>query len=254
MMRFLIALQFLTIIPVRIKDKFGEKELSRSMLFFPIVGLLLGLALAGIRHVTSLILPPQATSAIVIMALSGLTGGLHLDGLADTADALFSSRNKKEKLRIMKKSDIGAMGASAIVLTLILKVALVGSIPVAAAFKTLILFPAAGRCGLLLPARIFKYAREEGGTGEAFVSNLSWPTVVPATIATGAIAAGLMQAPGACALAAALIAAVSAGGVIALKIGGMTGDTLGAINEIGEIVFLASACVLSNCERLNTVL
>ncbi len=240
-MRFFIALQFLTIIPVRIKRRFGERELAQSMFFFPFVGIVLGLVLAGVQQAASLVFTAQVTSIMLVTVLAVLTGGLHLDGVADTADALFSGKDRNEKLRIMKDSRIGAMGAAATALTVLMKAALVASIPGAIVVPTLILFPAAGRCGQLLPALIYRYARGEVSTG-SFITNLSLGIVLPAVFLTTVIAAGLLQLTGICGLTVVFVAATVAGKFVAAKLGGMTGDTLGAVNEGCEIVFLGAIC------------
>jgi vitamin B12 transporter len=247
-MRFFIALQFLTIIPVRIKKRFGEDELARSAFFFPLVGIILGLALGGVEMAASQVFPVFPVSVILIAVLAALTGGLHLDGLADTADALFSGKGREEKLRIMKSGQIGAMGASALALTLLLKAALISSIPGKIVSATLILFPASSRCGLLLPALIFRYARPEGGTGKPFIGPPSGGrlrTVLAAVILTVLFAAGLLFLVGLIALGIVFAVAVSVGKLIASKIGGLTGDALGAINEVCEITFIGAICALS---------
>jgi adenosylcobinamide-GDP ribazoletransferase len=248
-MRFFIALQFLTIIPVRIKRIFGDKELAQSMFFFPFVGIVLGLALAGMQQAASLVFTVQVTSIMLVTVLAVLTGGLHLDGIADTADALFSCKDRNEKLRIMKDSRIGAMGAAALALTILLKASLVASIPSAIVVPTLIFFPAAGRCGQLLPALIYRYARGEVSTG-SFITKLSLRTVLPAFLLMMLLSAGLLQLSGICALAVVLAASMLAGKFIAAKLGGMTGDALGAINEGCEIVFLGAVCATAGCDLL----
>jgi len=249
-MRFLIALQFLTIIPVRIKKRFGEDQLAQSMLFFPLIGVILGLCLAGVQKVSAIAFPVLPVSVILIAVLSALTGGLHLDGLADTADAVFSGKSREEKLRIMKSGQIGAMGAAAVALAILLKVSLVSSVPDKIITATLILFPAASRCGLLLPALIFRYARPEGGTGKAFITNLRLHTVLLSVLLTAAFAFGLLSLTGLFALALVFAVAVLSGKFIASKIGGITGDALGAINEVCEIVFIGGVCAMSKLALL----
>lgn len=239
-MRFFIALQFLTIIPVRIKRTFGERELAQSMFFFPLVGAVIGFVLAGVQSAAILAFPPLVVSVLLVMVLAVLTGGLHIDGLADTADALFSGKDREAKLRIMKASDIGAMGSAAVAMFLMMKVALLGSMEPRIIISVLILMPVAGRCGMLLPALASRYARTSDGTGRAFIGNLSAEVVLPSILITAVIATGLLQLVGLIALAITLVVAVLVGKLIALSVGGMTGDTLGAINEGCEIVFLAA--------------
>ncbi|MFH1421579.1 MAG: adenosylcobinamide-GDP ribazoletransferase [Planctomycetota bacterium] len=242
-MKFLIALQFLTIIPVKIKKHFGEREIAQSMFFYPFAGIIIGLILAGSYYLAYPYLNSFAASVIVVAILAVLTGGLHLDGLTDTADALFSNKNGEEKLRIMKSSHIGAMGAAALTISILLKVSLINALPQKSALFAIILMPAAGRCSLLIPALLFRYAREEEGTG-SFIKSLGLGTVLPAVIITVLISTVMLQLPGLCSIIIAFVISVLLGKFIAIKIGGMTGDTLGAINEVCEVIFIGTICVL----------
>ncbi len=140
---------------------------------FPLVGLLLGAAAAlfdyGLQH----ILPPLAGSALVIIALLIMSGGLHLDGLADTADGFFSSRPRERMLEIMKDSRTGPMGAAAIVCDLVLKTALLASVTGAMRSSVILLMPLAGRCSLLIMLSLLPYARAEGGLCSVFIQKRS---------------------------------------------------------------------------------
>ncbi len=241
-MRFLIALQLLTIIPVRIKRRLGNRDFAGSMPFFPLIGVLIGLVLAGMQLCLSRALPAQVTGVVLVMALTLLTGGLHIDGLTDTADALFSGKDRRGKLRIMRDSNVGALGAATLVLFLILKVSLLVALPGAVIVPALVLMPMAGRSGLLLPAATYRYARSEKGTGQAFIGTPSGLGVAVAVICSGALAATLLSWSGLIAFALALVVALSLGKYIAAKVGGMTGDTLGAITEGAEVMFLVVVC------------
>jgi cobalamin synthase len=141
------------------------------------------------------------------------------------------------------------MCAAALALKILLKASLVASIHSAIVVPTLIFFPAAGRCGQLLPALIYRYARGEVSTG-SFITKLSLWTVLPAFLLMMLLSAGLLQLPGICALAVVLAASMLAGKFIAAKLGGMTGDALGAINEGCEIVFLGAVCATAGCNLL----
>lgn len=242
-MRILIALQFLTVIPVRIARRFGSAEMAASMVYFPLIGLLLGLILAALNAAVSSALPGLVTGVILTGTLAALTGGLHIDGLADTADAFFSGKDVSGKLKIMKDSRIGAMGAAAVCLALILKSSLFASLNPAIAFGGLLLAPAAGRCCLLLPALAFRYGRNKG-TGKAFISLVSARTVVAAFGATLLLSFGILGIPGGISLIFAGVASLGVGRIISKSIGGITGDALGAVNEMAELVFLACLVIL----------
>ncbi|MBI5123898.1 MAG: adenosylcobinamide-GDP ribazoletransferase, partial [Candidatus Omnitrophica bacterium] len=120
MSSFLAALQFLTIVPISIK-KISVKQISRAVIYFPIVGLLLGLALWAADYLLILAqFDPLISNIIIVVLLIIATGGLHLDGLSDTSDALFGGRDKTEMLRIMRDPHVGTMGVLAIISTLML--------------------------------------------------------------------------------------------------------------------------------------
>lgn len=242
-MRLLIAFQFLTVIPVRIARKFGPAALAGSMIYFPVVGVFLGLILAVLHAAAVPVLPPLVVGVILAGVLAVLTGGLHLDGLADTADGFFSGKSIPEKLKIMKDSRIGAMGAIAISLVLLLKASLFASLDASIAFGALLLTPAAGRCCLLLPAFAFRYGRGRG-TGKAFITGVSLRTVLAASIVTLLTAGGLLGIPGALSMVLAGAAALAMGKMLSTGLGGMTGDALGAVNELAEIGFLTALLIL----------
>jgi len=117
------AFQFLTRIPIPLEVPFEKKTLHRSLIFFPIVGVILGLILSGFAILFSFIAPPILSAVLVVGLWIALTGGLHLDGLMDTADGVFSGRNREQMLDIMKDSRVGAFGVIAALFMLLLKFA-----------------------------------------------------------------------------------------------------------------------------------
>ena len=123
MKKFLLALQFLTIIPVKMKN-IKEGDLSSSVIYFPLIGLLLGLLLVGINKVLLILNFDQfIANIILVISLILLTGGIHIDGVADTADAFLSRKNREEMLVIMRDSHIGSMGALSLISVILLKIA-----------------------------------------------------------------------------------------------------------------------------------
>jgi adenosylcobinamide-GDP ribazoletransferase len=236
---FFSALRFLTPVPVRESWAGGERELARAPYFFPIVGLLTGGVAAAVCFGLDRVLPPLAASALLVCVLIAASRGLHLDGLADTADGLFSSRPREQMLVIMRDSRTGAMGVIAVAGVLVVKTALLASVtPGDHRWKTLLLMPVAGRCAIVLTMAVFRYARPEGGLATVFAMAgarrgllMLWPPVV--LFAAGWLLAGVQGV---------VIAAASVGvglllGLYCLRrIGGYTGDTLGATNELVECV------------------
>lgn len=233
---FLAALQFLTVFPLPTSLCLVEKDLERSPVCFPLVGLLLGALAAALDYGMQLFLPPLARSLLVVIALLLMSGGLHLDGLADTADAFFSSRPRGRMLEIMKDSRTGPMGAAAIACTLGLKTVLLSSVTESMRPGVILLMPLSGRCAMLVMLSLLPYARTEGGLCSIFLRTRSPFHAVWAMLLlpfTGYLAirwVGLAAGTAACA------AALFLAGYSRSKIGGMTGDTLGAASEIAELV------------------
>jgi adenosylcobinamide-GDP ribazoletransferase len=230
-------LQFLTIAPLPARWAGGAaKDLRRSVLFFPVVGLLAGGAMVALHELLAPRLPATVTSVLIVIAMLAVSGGLHLDGLSDTADGFLSSRPRERILEIMKDSHCGPMGIAAVVCVLALKIAAISAIPTRLSQATLLLMPLAGRCALVLVMALLGYARAEGGTGEAFASGRPrWEAAVAIVVLAGAggLTCGWIGIVTACGsiLTTLLLAAYSW-----KKIGGWTGDTLGASCEVVEIV------------------
>jgi len=237
MMRsFLAAIQFLTVFPLPDSVVTDEKDLARSIYYFPIVGLLLGGFAAAFDYGFGFLLPPLARSVLVILALLLMSGGLHLDGLADTADAFFSSRPRERMLEIMKDSRTGPMGVAAVVCILALKITLLASISGSMRSGVILLTPLAGRCALLVMLEMLPYARPEGGICSVFLAKRSpflavWALIVM-LVAGYSAAQWIGLTVGITTMAATFLMAL----YTYRKIGGFTGDTLGATSEVAEIV------------------
>lgn len=244
MKRFLIALQFLTILPFDIKGKIEEEDFSRSLIYFPIVGFLLGLFLASVAYISAF-LPPLVISILILVAWTLITGGIHLDGFADTCDGFYGNRSKEDILKIMRDSRIGTMGAAGVVMLLLFKFAVLSSIRSQDLWKVLIMTAVFARWSQVFACSISKYARDEGKAkyfieyakktdmfiGALFILILNW---------------FLMGIKGAI-LFALLVAAIFLFiQCVKRKIGGMTGDTIGATNEITEVAALLFSLILLN--------
>lgn len=236
MKSFFAALQFLTVIPFPFSWGGGEKELGRSVWFFPVVGLVIGILLAGFDWGVGHLLPSFPASVLAVLFLLGISGGLHLDGLADTADGFLSSRPKERILEIMKDSRTGPMGAAAIVMSLLLKVALFTALAGTLRWRMLLMAPLAGRCALVTLMAVLPYAKAEGGLGSVFLKsksplNAAWALVVLLGVGWFAASwAGLVAG------FASFVVTLLFAGHCYRKIGGLTGDTLGAASEIAELV------------------
>ncbi|MDD5432095.1 MAG: adenosylcobinamide-GDP ribazoletransferase [Candidatus Omnitrophica bacterium] len=251
MSRFLLALQFLTIFPIKIKSV-SVKKLSGSLIYFPVVGLVIGLMLAALYTLLiNLDFTSFATSVITVIALIIITGGMHFDGLADTFDALLSVRSKEEMLRIMRDPHIGVMGVLSIISIVILKIGLLSSIDVENTIKAIILMCALGRWSAVFLMFNFPYARSEG-KAKVFIDGMNLNIFTLSAAIVILISAAIWQAKG-------LLILLVMTGVVYLfglltkkKIGGITGDTLGAGIELAECAILFSFIILErNCQWIN---
>lgn len=247
MRNFLLALQFLTIMPVKVKN-IKESNLPNSLIYFPLVGLVLGLILTGINKVFLILDFDQfIINIILIVSLIIFTGGLHLDGLADTADALLSRKNKEEMLEIMHDSRIGVMGLLTVISIILLKIAFLSSISIPLKTISLLLMCTLSRWSLVLTMFLFSYAREEG-KAKVFTQGINLKIFILATIIALACAITIWKIKGLLIFIIIAMSSYITGKFINNKIGGITGDALGAINELTEVVTLFSICIL---ERIN---
>ena len=236
MKRLCAALRFLTILPVPARWAGDETDLNRGVPFFPVVGLLIGLLIASFDLALSRAFPPLLASTFVVVALIAVSGGLHLDGLADSADGLFSSRPREQVLEIMRDSRVGPMGVAAIVCTISLKIAAVSSIGSGTRWAAILLMPLAGRCALVILMELLPYARREGGLATVFQENRS---MLHTVWAVGALTFVGWISAGSTGLAVAVVsitATLLLAAYMYSKIGGFTGDTLGAACEIVEVL------------------
>ncbi len=243
MKSFLLALQFLTIIPVKIKH-INDKRIAQSMIYFPLVGLFLGLILVAINYLSYILgFARLSIDIILVIFLIILTGGIHLDGLSDSFDAISSRKNKEEMLMIMRDSHAGVFGVLSIIGVVLLKIALLYSVAISLKTTALLLMPVLSRWALVFVIFLFPYARQEG-KAKVFIENRSWKIFLISTFLAFISAALIWRING---LLILLIVAPSAyiiAKFINKKICGITGDTLGAINELTEVIVLFVMCIL----------
>jgi adenosylcobinamide-GDP ribazoletransferase len=231
------ALLFLTVLPLTASAG-SAQQLGRSMAYFPLIGLGLGLLLAGANYVLGIFFPPSVGAVLVLLLLIYATGALHLDGVADTADGMYGIRDRASRLRIMKDSRVGAMGVVALLCLLLLKVVTLTAIPVVAQWQVLIALPVVGRWMMVALAVLSPYARSEGGTGSVFVEGAGRREVGIATIILAAVLLVLFQLWGLTLVAALILAVIALERYFRVRLGGVTGDILGAVCEWSEAVFL----------------
>ena len=209
------------------------------MSWYPLVGSLLGVLLVGADLFLAQIFSSQVTSLVLMLLLIGITRGLHQDGLADMVDGLAGGRTAQARLAIMRDGRIGAIGATGLFLSLGLRYAGLNAMPAGEHMALLIGMPVVGRWAMVLGAFHATYARSEGGLAQPFLAHLSWRHLCVATVTAGLVLT-LLLGPWA-ALGSLLIGAA----LIRLStlwfhrmFGGITGDLLGATNEVAEILFI----------------
>ncbi len=234
------AIGFLTILPVRLRRLPRAGDLGRSALWFPLVGLLIGAVNAAAWLLFSTLFPPLVAAVLTTGLWAALTGGLHLDGLADCCDGLFSAAAKERRLEIMRDPHIGAFGVIGLVFFLLLKSTAVDGLPAGLIIPALVAAPSLARF-FLLPASLMAAARADG-MGQEFKEGLTRGRMVLAAI----LMAAAFALAGWQFLAAGLFAALAAGGVLLLakaRIGGLSGDVLGMMVELSELAFILFFCL-----------
>ena len=236
---FLIALQFLTRIPVKIKDKIEDRDYGYSMAWFPVVGLILGWILALVFKLTVLVVNPAIAVVLVITIYMFLTGALHIDGLSDACDGLYGGKGDKVKtLEIMKDSRIGTIGALALVLDIGLRCVLLYSLPASRIPASLILMAVLGRWSQVLFSLNVSSARAES-RGGYFSSSLTSGIFGFSSMTMLGICLFLLKPVSLILLILFIILIIQLlKNYFRRKIGGITGDAIGAVNEITEILVL----------------
>jgi adenosylcobinamide-GDP ribazoletransferase len=241
---FLISLKnvlaFMTILPLDQDERFGPEDFGRLPSLFPLVGLVLGVLLFIVRFdLAALGAPLEIVSVLLVTSLIIFTRGFHLDGLADTMDALLSHRTLEEKLLIMKDPHQGTFGVVAIILDILLKIFLIKTLLSLPGYyvSALVLFPLWGRLSTTVVTSFSNYARPSGGlghdmvefsSGREFVIGLFWAFAISALFGLNALLTAIFAA-----LMGFLI-----GYIWKKALGGVTGDLLGATTEISEITSL----------------
>ncbi|MGQ3683803.1 MAG: adenosylcobinamide-GDP ribazoletransferase [Candidatus Loosdrechtia sp.] len=263
MNNFLWVLKFLTVIPIDKEDKIKPDETGPIVFWFPVAGLCIGVFLSAACVLFYFLFPALIVYALVIIIYIIITGALHLDGYADTCDGIWGGYNREKRLEIMRDSRIGSFGATGLICLLGLRYVSLLSIgktctigngvlfPIVAQHTpslvpselvntciALLIMPVVGRWGQIYAAGLSMYARNESGTGGVIVKAATVKQVICASLFLLCFlfmfyhVSGLM-----------IFAIISAFTLLWIwymkkKINGMTGDTLGATNEILELLFL----------------
>jgi adenosylcobinamide-GDP ribazoletransferase len=239
MTSFLLAWRFLTILPGGKSDvNPSPRDLGRSMACYPLVGLLLGVLLWGAYWLFSHAFPRTLCDGLILLLWVIITGAFHLDGLADTLDGLAAGKSATERLQIMRDHRVGTFGAVGLILILGIKFLALNSLPEEIIGKTLLVTLVLSRWSMVQLTYRAPYARPEGGLGKAFKDNVGKREMWIATASSLVIAVFLLRFWGAVLWLAVGVSALGIQLFFQKKIGGVTGDILGAADEVHEILIM----------------
>ncbi|MEG0307651.1 MAG: adenosylcobinamide-GDP ribazoletransferase [Clostridium sp.] len=233
---FLLLFQFITRIPVNISLACERENFRKATLYFPVVGAILGLIEYGAFYVTSLWLPLPMAAIVTVLIGIMITGGLHMDGLGDTCDGFFSFRSRERIIEIMKDSRVGSFGVIAVIIDIAIKTLGIYYIGIKSMGYMIIVIPMISRLFTVFIALVGKSAKKEG-TGNLYIGNTTgmyFTGALTLTILIGNLFFGI----GAILtlLLGGLIVTVLFNAFSNSRIGGQSGDTLGANNELVELM------------------
>ncbi|MFC1714021.1 adenosylcobinamide-GDP ribazoletransferase [Candidatus Poribacteria bacterium] len=247
---FIVALQFLTRICVKRDLHTTEEEFGKSAAFFPVVGLIVGGMQILLFFALERALPPSILAVFLLLAPVVLTGAFHLEGLSDTADGFLSGRDREGMLRIMKDSHVGTMGMIAVVSLMLAKLVflyeIVQSLNPSLIVGVLLFVPMLSRWAMVISAGVSQYARSEPGLGGAFTERVGIKLIILSGLVPVIAAAVYLRIMGGFYVIITILTALLASWVSKRKIGGATGDVLGGINEITEVILLFSVILLNS--------
>jgi adenosylcobinamide-GDP ribazoletransferase len=229
-----IALGLMTTLPIRLPDDWSPGDSGRASVWYPFVGLVIGVSTWFSWKVATFFFPPLVAGVVTLVVWVTLTGGLHLDGLADCCDGLLASTSVERRLEIMKDPHIGAFGVIGLILILLLKATAVASLTSASSFGILLAASLARWC--ILPAGLLPLARSSG-MGTDFMlgfkrSFIALSAVIPLVIAIFLGIRGILSTFAGFGAAALVLWLAKS------RIGGVTGDVFGMVVEVVETVML----------------
>ena len=259
MRKILLAFQFLTIIPVKEIKDVSEKEMGGASAFFPLIGFIQGTLFVISAVLFLKVFPRELTNGLLVLVIIITSGGLHLDGLADTFDAIALRGDREKKLLVMKDSTIGPVGVIAIVLALLLKFLALNSLfhySLFTFYYSLFLMPVFSRWVMVTAIFHGKSARQDG-IGKIFIENTKLKELVIATllvIGCWLLVVSFLLSSLFTIHYSLFLVSIPVLYIFSLvsvwfcnkKFGGMTGDTFGAVSEISEILFLIMAVIIRN--------
>jgi adenosylcobinamide-GDP ribazoletransferase len=239
---FFAALQFLTLCPWPKRATRSAEEVGRSAIFFPIIGFALGSILVFINSLLQPLASSGLLSVILVAALVVATRGFHLDGLSDTFDGLGAGGDRERVLQIMDDSHTGVFGIAAIVLVIFIKAQALDSLG-DVRWRALLLAPLLSRWTMVLLAYRSTAAKE--GLGSVFIVNLEARYFFCATFITLVLTAAIEQLIGIALMAWVALFTLACKLYFHRRLGGVTGDTFGAVGELSESSVMVAMALVS---------
>ncbi|MDA5543578.1 adenosylcobinamide-GDP ribazoletransferase [Yersinia rochesterensis] len=239
---FLATLQFMTRIPVpeRWTQGLAMDNYERGIIGFPLIGLIVGVLGAIVFSVLSPWCGIPLAALGYVLALALITGAFHLDGLADTCDGVFSARKREQMLEIMRDSRLGTNGGLALIFIVVAKVLVVSELALRDAPMLMMLTAASvvGRTVIVLLMYRQRYAREGNGLGNIYIGKVTGKQTAVTLVAGAILTLLLGKGAALLALVISMMVVLLLAAYLHRRLGGQTGDTLGAAAEVGELVFL----------------
>lgn len=240
MKSLLLMITFLTRLPIKYPFEFREKDFINGIYYMPIVGLIIGIILWGVAHL-NLFIDRQVIAVLIWIVYMWITGGLHIDGLADTVDGVFSNRGKERALEIMKDSRVGTFGVLIILAVYLINIITSIYLPIV----MFILIPIVGRAAAIIGCTFGEYAREDKGLGKGIVENCGVRELLYSIVITLLLV--IIFSPELYLLISILItftAIYFISRYIKDKLGGFTGDSIGFSVEISQSIFILTSYIL----------
>jgi adenosylcobinamide-GDP ribazoletransferase len=237
-MAFLAALQFLTIIPSPLRREVAAADIGRSMIYFPLIGLGIGGILYGLDQLFDLFLPSALVNILLLITLILLSGAHHLDGFIDTCDGMAAGKSPEQRLEIMRDSRAGGLAIVGAFCLLSAKYISLLFLPGDYRMAGLILMPVLSRWAMVYAISAYPYARKPPGLGQIFKDQASWLRLTIATLIALAASVVLMKLLGLALIAGIWLILIMMALFLKRRLGGLTGDTYGAINEVIEVCVL----------------
>jgi adenosylcobinamide-GDP ribazoletransferase len=236
MKSFILTLQFLTRIPINTEVEIKEDTFAKGIAYFPIIGFIIGLINVGVYFGFSKLFDGTLPLILVTLVNILVTGALHLDGLADTCDGIFSARTKEKMLEIMKDSRLGTNGAVAILFDLALRIGIMNYLGNAYVIKVIIVTPIISRMMLSILIYISSKNGKGNGLGSLFVGKATVKSTLISIVVGGTLSFLILGYTSLIILGVSILFIFCYRNYIISKLGVITGDILGGANELSEIL------------------